>query len=51
MQEFIVDIPYYTPPQNIAHYFCEIDRRISLYERQLTQLQAIKKFMLQNLFI
>lgn len=51
MQEFIVDIPSYTEQQKIAHYFCEIDRRISLYERQLTQLQAIKKFMLQNLFI
>lgn len=51
MQEFIVDIPSYTEQQKIAHYFCEIDRRISLYERQLTQLQAIKKFMLQNLFV
>lgn len=51
MQEFIVDIPSYTEQQKIAHYFCEIDRRISLYERQLTQLQAVKKFMLQNLFV
>lgn len=37
--------------QKIGAYFQRLDNLITLHQRQLTQLQAVKKFMLQNLFV
>lgn len=37
--------------QKIGAYFQKLDNLITLHQRQLTQLQAVKKFMLQNLFV
>lgn len=35
----------------IGEYFRKVDHLIAFHQRQLTQLQAVKKFMLQNLFV
>lgn len=43
--------PGYQEQQKISRYFTNLDHLIALHQRQLTQLQAVKKFMLQNLFI
>lgn len=51
MYNFIIDMPSYEEQQEIAHYLKEIDNLITLHQRKLDQLQTMKKFMLQNLFI
>lgn len=51
MYNFIIDMPSYEEQQEIAHYLKEIDNLITLHQRKLDQLQIMKKFMLQNLFI
>lgn len=35
----------------IGDFFTDIDKTITLHQRKLDQLQAMKKFMLQNLFV
>lgn len=35
----------------IADYFCSLDHLITLHQRKYEELQKIKKFMLQNMFI
>lgn len=35
----------------IGDFFTDIDKTITLHQRKLNQLQTMKKFMLQNLFI
>ena len=37
--------------KQIGLYFQKIDDLITLHQRKLDQLQTLKKFMLQNLFI
>ncbi|WP_455780750.1 restriction endonuclease subunit S [Megasphaera elsdenii] len=37
--------------EQIGGYFCNLDNLITLHQRKLNQLQTMKKFMLQNLFI
>ena len=44
-------IPEMNEQKAIGSYFKSLDRLIALHQRQLTQLQAVKKFMLQNLFV
>ena len=51
MQEFIVDVPKYEEQKVIAGYFCNIDNLITLHQRKCEELQKIKKFMLQNMFV
>lgn len=35
----------------ISTFFSDIDRNITLHQQKITQLQAVKKFLLQNLFV
>ncbi len=51
MKEFIVDIPSYIEQQSISHYFKEMDCLINLQQRKLGELQSLKKYMLQKMFI
>lgn len=37
--------------EKIGQYFLSLDHLITLHQRKLNQLQTMKKFMLQNLFI
>lgn len=46
-----VDFPTYDEQEKIGNYFRDIDYFITLHQRKLNQLQTMKKFMLQNLFI
>ena len=47
----IVKVPRKVEQEKIGTFLESIDNVIALHQRQLTQLQAVKKFMLQNLFI
>lgn len=40
-----------TEQKEIGAFFSQLDYLITLYQRQLNQLQSVKKFMLQNMFI
>lgn len=51
MHQFVVDLPGYEEQQRIAKYFIYLDRLIIKQQRKIDQLQFLKKFMLQNLFI
>ena len=51
MQEFVVDVPKYEEQKVIAGYFSNIDNLITLHQHKCKELQNIKKFMLQNMFI
>ena len=37
--------------KNIGRYFQQLDHLITLHHRKIDQLQILKKFMLQNLFV
>lgn len=43
--------PNYKEQQKIGNYFHSLDHLITLHQRKIDQLQTVKKFMLQNLFI
>ncbi len=43
--------PSVTEQRKISQYFSGLDTLITLHQRKLDQLQTMKKFMLQNLFI
>lgn len=43
--------PSVTEQRKISQYFSGLDTLITLHQRKLNQLQTMKKFMLQNLFI
>lgn len=43
--------PNITEQQKMGKYFANLDNLITLHQRKLDQLQTMKKFMLQNLFI
>lgn len=51
----ISQLTYYIPEieeqEKIGLYFKNLDNRITLHQHKIDQLQALKKFMLQNLFI
>lgn len=51
MQEFVVDVPKYEEQKVIADYFRNIDHLITLHQRKCDELQNIKKYMLQNMFV
>ncbi|XOQ27616.1 MAG: hypothetical protein ACFWT1_04130 [Selenomonas sp.] len=50
-QQMPVIYPSQEEQRQIGSFFTTLDITIALHQRQLTQLQAVKKFMLQNLFI
>lgn len=51
MQEFVVDVPKYEEQKVIADYFRNLDHFITLHQQKCKQLQIIRKFMLQNIFL
>lgn len=52
IEKLILQIPKILNEQaKIISYFISIDNLITLHQRKLNQLQTMKKFMLQNLFI
>ena len=46
-----VPMPDLSEQKEIGQYFFNIDNLITLHQRKIDQLQTVKKFMLQNLFI
>ena len=48
---FNIPMPDEVEQEKIAAYFDDLDNLITLHQRKLNQLQTMKKFMLQNLFI
>lgn len=51
MQNFVVDVPKYEEQKAIGDYFSTLDRLITLHQRKCDELQNMKKFMLQNMFV
>ena len=51
MQEFVVDVPKYEEQKVIASYFSHLDHLITLHKHKCDELQKLKKFMLQNMFV
>lgn len=43
--------PTFEEQKKISLYLCSINNRITLHQRKVDQLQTLKKFMLQNLFV
>lgn len=46
-----ITLPEIEEQRQIGLYFSNLDNRITLHQRKIDQLQTLKKFMLQNLFI
>lgn len=46
-----VPMPDLSEQKEIGQYFFNLDNLITLHQRKIDQLQTVKKFMLQNLFI
>lgn len=51
MQVFEVDVPSAEEQWKIGVYFKNLDHLITLHQRKCNELQNIKKFMLQNMFV
>lgn len=51
MKKYIVMVPSLSEQKKISTCFQNIDSLITLHQRKIDQLQAMKKFMLQNLFV
>lgn len=51
MKKFTVMMPSLKEQQKISDFFMKLDDLITLHQRQIDQVQAMKKFMLQNLFV
>ena len=51
MKKFTVMVPSLKEQQKISDFFTKLDDLITLHQRKIDQLQAMKKFMLQNMFI
>lgn len=51
IQDLIIPFPCIEEQKNISKYFFKLDRLITLHQRKYEELQKIKKFMLQNMFI
>jgi type I restriction enzyme S subunit len=43
--------PSYGEQRKIGDYFRQLDHLITLHQRKCAELQNIKKFMLQNMFV
>lgn len=51
MMKLGLQLPSYSEQAKIGQYFSNLDNLITLHQRKVDQLQTVKKFMLQNLFI
>ena len=51
IEEFKENYPLFDEQQKIANLFSQIQTLISLQQNKHTQLIALKKYLLQNLFI
>lgn len=51
LKNIVVSFPSLAEQEKIANYFQSLDDLITLHQRKYEELQKIKKFMLQNLFI
>lgn len=51
VKKFVFFIPTINEQNKIADFFRNLDNLITLHQHKLNQLKALKKFMLQNLFI
>ncbi len=51
IQDLIIPFPCIEEQKNISKYFFQLDHLITLHQRKCEELQKIKKFMLQNMFI
>lgn len=51
MKKFTVMVPSLKEQQKISDFFTKLDDLITLHQRKIDQLQAMKQFMLQNMFI
>lgn len=46
-----IGCPSFNEQKKIGDYFRELDNLITLHQRKCEKLKALKKFMLQNMFI
>lgn len=44
-------IPFGEEQQKIGEYFQSLDHLITLHQRKLEELQKVKKYMLQKMFV
>jgi len=44
-------MPKYAEQKKIGEYFSNLDHLITLHQQKCDQLQSIKKYMLQNMFV
>ena len=51
LSDFDLLLPNYNEQQQIGSFFEQLDNLITLHQRKYEELQKIKKFMLQNLFV
>ena len=51
LQKMKVRVPSYDEQKEIAAYFENLDHLITLHQQKCKQLQIIRKFMLQNIFL
>lgn len=51
LSNFDLVLPSYEEQRKLGAFLVSIDSLITLHQRKLNQLQTMKKFMLQNLFI
>ena len=51
MMDIIIQVPNLNEQTKIGAYFSNLDHLITLHQRKCDELQNIKKFMLQNMFI
>ena len=51
MQDFVVVFPKFEEQKQIAKYFRNLDALITLHQRKSDALKALKKGMLQKMFV
>ena len=51
VDKMFVDVPSLKEQKFVARFFINMDHHITLHQHKLDQLQTMKKFMLQNMFI
>lgn len=51
LQKMNIRVPSYDEQKKISQYFEQLDNLITLHQRKLDELQKLKKFMLQSMFV
>jgi len=51
VSEYIIPVPSGAEQQQVSAYFSKLDHLITLHQHKCEELQNIKKFMLQNMFV